>query len=179
MEGTEPMIRALDGVMPQIHETAFVSETAYVIGDVVIGPGSSVWPGAVIRGDSARITIGANTNIQDNSVLHSDNGAMIGDYVTIGHRVMCHATRIGDHCLLGNGAVLNEGAELGEYCLVAAGAVVIEGMVVPPRRIVAGVPARERGDVAERHIELMKAANDSYMRRTVRYKAQGNLEQRK
>jgi carbonic anhydrase/acetyltransferase-like protein (isoleucine patch superfamily) len=170
------MIRTLDGISPQIHETAFVSETAYIIGDVVIGPGSSVWPGTVIRGDSARITIGANTNIQDNSVLHSDHGAIIGDHVTIGHRVMCHATKIGDHCLLGNGSVLNEGAELDEYCLVAAGAVVIEGMVVPARRIVAGVPARERGDVEERHLQLMKWATDSYVARTKRYKAQGNLE---
>jgi carbonic anhydrase/acetyltransferase-like protein (isoleucine patch superfamily) len=161
---------------PQIDATAFISEAAYIIGDVVIGPGSSVWPGAVIRGDSARITIGAYTNIQDNSVLHSDNGAMIGDYVTIGHRVMCHATRVDHHSLLGNGCVLNEGVELGEYCLVAAGAVVIEGMVVPARRIVAGVPARERGDVEDRHLQLMKAANDSYIARAVRYKAQGDLE---
>jgi carbonic anhydrase/acetyltransferase-like protein (isoleucine patch superfamily) len=170
------MIRSLDGVTPQIHETAFVSETAYVIGDVVIGPGSSVWPGAVIRADSARITIGACTNIQDNSVLHSDHGAAIGDYVTVGHRVMCHATKIGDRSLLGNGCVLNEGVELGEYCLVAAGAVVIEGMIVPPRRILAGVPARERGDLEERHLQLMKAANDSYIARTTHYKAQGVLE---
>ncbi|MBI4305536.1 MAG: gamma carbonic anhydrase family protein [Chloroflexi bacterium] len=170
------MIRSLQGKTPQVHATAFISETAYVIGDVVIGEGSSVWPGAVIRGDSARITIGAFTNIQDNSVIHTDNGAVIGDYVTIGHRVVCHATRVGDGSLLGNGCVLNEGAELGEQCLVAAGAVVIEGMKVPPRKIIAGVPARERGDVEKRHLELMKWANDSYIARTKQYKAQGGLE---
>lgn len=169
------MIRTLDGISPQIHETAFVSEAAYVIGDVVIGPGSSVWPGAVIRGDSARITIGAHTNIQDNSVLHSDHGAIIGDHVTIGHGVVCHASKVGNHCLLGNGSVLNEGVDLGEYCLVAAGAVVIEGMVVPARRIIAGVPARERGEVEARHLQLMKSANDSYLARIARYKAHGNL----
>lgn len=170
------MIRSLDGKTPQIHPKAFVSEAAYIIGDVVIGEGCSVWPGAVIRGDSARISIGAFSNIQDNSVLHSDHGAVIGEYVTIGHRVMCHASKIGDRSLLGNGCVLNEGAELGEYCLVAAGAVVIEGMKVGPRKILAGVPARERGDVLERHLQLMKGANDSYIARTSRYKAQGNLE---
>ena len=170
------MIRSLNGISPQIHESAFVSEAAYIIGDVVIGPGSSVWPGAVIRGDSARIVIGANSNIQDGSVLHSDHGAMIGDFVTIGHRVICHATEVADHCLLGNGSVLNEGVKLGEYCLVAAGAVVVEGMVVPARRVVAGVPARERGDVEERHLQLMKSANDSYIRRVKPYKAQGDLE---
>lgn len=89
---------------------------------------------------------------------------------------MCHASRIGDRSLLGNGCVLNEGAELGEYCLVAAGAVVIEGMKVGPRKILAGVPARERGEVLDRHLQLMKAANDSYIARTGRYKAQGDLE---
>ena len=170
------MIRSLDGKTPQIHPTAFVSEAAYIIGDVVVGEGCSIWPGTVIRGDSARITIGAFTNIQDNSVLHSDHGAVIGDHVTIGHRVMCHASRIGSHSLLGNGCVLNEGAELDEYCLVAAGAVVIEDMKVGSRKILAGVPARERGDVQERHLQLMKGANDSYIARTPRYKAQGNLE---
>ncbi|MBI4219699.1 MAG: gamma carbonic anhydrase family protein [Chloroflexi bacterium] len=170
------MIRSLNGKTPLIHETAFVSESAYVIGDVVIGQGSSVWPGVVVRGDSSRITIGSFTSIQDNSVLHTDNGAVIGDYVTIGHRVMCHATRVGDGSLLGNGSVLNEGVELGEQCLVAAGAVVIEGMKVTSRKIVAGVPARERGDVEERHLQLMKWANDSYIARTKQYKAEGGLE---
>ena len=103
------MIRSLDGISPQIHPTAFVSEAAYVVGDVVIGEGSSVWPGSVVRGDMGRVTIGKYTNVQDNSVVHCDTDTTIGDYVTIGHRVVCHAKSVGDRSLLGNGSVVNDG----------------------------------------------------------------------
>ena len=89
------MIRTLDGITPRIHPTAFVSEAAYVIGDVEIGEGSSVWPGSVIRGDMGKITIGKYTCVQDNSVVHCDTDATIGDYVVIGHRVVCHAKNVG------------------------------------------------------------------------------------
>ena len=95
------MIRSFNGKTPRVDPTAFVSEAAYVVGDVEIGPYSSVWPGVVIRGDMGRITIGSHTNIQDNSVVHSDTDATLGDYVTLGHSVVCHAARVEDYALLG------------------------------------------------------------------------------
>ncbi|NQW16666.1 MAG: gamma carbonic anhydrase family protein [Chloroflexi bacterium] len=170
------MIRSYGGKTPQIHPTAFVSEAAYVLGDVIIGEGSSVWPGVVIRADAARITIGSHTNIQDNSALHADTPMNIGDYVTVGHLVMCHAVEIGDHSLLGNGATLNHGVKVGAGSLVAAGAVVVEGMDIPPKSLVAGMPARIRGEVEERHTNLIERATQSYIDRTPKFKAEGNLE---
>ncbi|MDA0232919.1 MAG: gamma carbonic anhydrase family protein [Chloroflexi bacterium] len=171
-------IRSLDGKTPQIDPAAFVSEAAYIVGDVVIGPNSSVWPGAVIRADSGRITIGAGSNVQDNSVLHADADAVIGDGVTIGHGVVCHARAIADGCLIGNGAVLNDGVELGEGCLVAAGTTVTENTVFPPRSLVRGIPGKAIGTIRERHAELQRRAAESYVRRIARYRAEGNLESR-
>lgn len=170
------MIRSFGGKTPVIHETAFISEAAYVIGDVEIGPGSSVWPGVVIRGDSASIKVGAHSNVQENSVLHADEDQVIGDYVTIGHLVMCHAVEIGDRCLLGNGAVLNNGVKIGEGSLVAAGAVVVEGMEVPPNSLVAGMPARVRGEIKDRHRKIMDSATQAYIDLTPEFKAEGGLE---
>ncbi len=170
------MIRSYGGKTPIIHPSAFVSEAAYVLGDVEIGEGSSIWPGVVIRADAAKITIGKNSNVQDNSVLHADTPMNIGDHVTIGHLVMCHATEIGNNSLLGNGATLNHGVKIGEGSLVAAGATLIEGMEVPDNSIVAGTPGRVRGDVQERHRKLMDGATNSYIRRTPLFKEQGDLE---
>jgi carbonic anhydrase/acetyltransferase-like protein (isoleucine patch superfamily) len=170
------MIRSYDGKTPVIHPSAFVSEAAYVIGDVEIGEGSSIWPGVVIRADAAKITIGKNSNVQDNSVLHADTPMFIGDNVTIGHLVMCHATEIGDNSLLGNGATLNHGVKVGAGSLVAAGAVLVEGMEVPENSVVAGMPGRVRGQVQERHRKLMDGATNSYVRRTPLFKAEDDLE---
>ena len=170
------MIRSYGGKTPVIHPSAFVSEAAYVLGDVEIGEGSSIWPGVVIRADAAKITIGKNTNVQDNSVLHADTPMNIGDRVTIGHLVMCHATEIGDNSLLGNGATLNHGVKVGVGSLVAAGATLVEGMEVPENSVVAGTPGRVRGEVKERHRQLMDGATDSYIRRTPLFKAEGGLE---
>ena len=170
------MIRSLDGVMPQIHHTAFVSESAYVVGDVEIGENSSVWPGTVIRADNGKISIGANTCIQDNSVVHGDDDVTIGDNVAIGHRVMCHAGSVGEGTLIGNGAVVNDGAEIGEGSLIASGAMVIERMQIPPRSMVLGVPAKIRGEVANRHSQLIQSTVDHYVLKGQRYKRQGDLE---
>ena len=170
------MIRSLDGVAPRVHPTAFVSEFAYVIGDVEIGPSSSVWPGTVIRADAGRISIGARTCIQDNSVLHGDADVEIGDGVVIGHRVMCHAGTVGDGSLIGNGAVVNDGAEIGAGSLVASGAMVIERMTIPPGSMVVGVPARVRGPVQERHSRMIAATAAGYAEKAAHYKRQGALE---
>lgn len=169
-------LRSLGGKSPQVDPEAFVSEAAYIIGDVVIGPRSSVWPGTVIRADSGRITIGAGSNIQDNSVLHADADASIGDGVTIGHGVVCHAREISDGCLIGNGAVLNDGVQLGKECLVAAGSTVTENQVFPARSLIRGTPGKVLGTIKERHAELQRRAAESYVTRIARYRAEGTFE---
>ncbi len=171
------MIRPLNGVMPRIHPEAFVSEAAYVIGDVEIGAGSSVWPGSVIRGDSGKIVIGENTCVQDNSVIHSDGPATIGDNVVLGHRVVCHALKVGDGVIIGNGAVVNGGTtELGDHVLVAAGAVVLENAVIPARTFLVGIPAREKGTVSEEQIARFLLTAEHYSERGRVYKKSGGLE---
>ena len=102
------MIRNLNNLKPKINDKAYVNEAAYVVGEVEIDEFSSVWPGAVIRADSGKISIGKRSNIQDNSAVHSDNGSIIGDDVTIGHGVVIHSKKIGNGTLIGNGAVLND-----------------------------------------------------------------------
>ena len=170
------MIRSLGGVMPKIHPTVFVSEFAYVVGDVEIGEGSSVWPGAIVRGDMGKITIGKHTNVQDNSAVHGDADVVIGDYVTIGHKVLCHAKSVGDRCVLGNGAVVNDGVEIGEYSLVASGTMLVDNVKIPPRSLVVGSPGKALRPVSERHLARMKWYCEVYMEKTKRYKADGNLE---
>ena len=169
------MIRTLDGITPRVHPTAYVSEAAYVIGDVVIGEGSSVWPGTVIRGDMGRIEIGKHTCVQDNSVVHCDTNATIGDNVVIGHRVVCHAKEVGDRTLLGNGSVVNDGVTIGAECVIASGAVVLDDMQIPARSIAVGVPARVRGEVQDRHLKLGEYFNGVYVLKAQRYLRNGGL----
>ncbi len=172
------MIRPFRGIMPRIHPDAFVSEFAYVVGDVEIGAGSSVWPGSVVRGDAGRIIIGRNTCVQDNSVVHSDGrGGVIGDNVLIGHRVVCHADKVGDNVVLGNGSVVNgENTEVGDNCLIAAGAVVRENTKVPPNSFMVGVPAVLKGQVTEEHLKRFRFNIDLYVKFGQEYKADGALE---
>ena len=169
------MLRSLDGLSPKVHPTAFVSELAYVVGDVEIGEGSSVWPGTVIRADSGRISIGRNTCIQDNSVVHGDDDVEIGDNVVIGHRAVCHAKTVGDRVLIGTGATVNDGVEIGEDSILASGTVVLDRTVVPARAIVTGIPGRVRGQVEQRHLDLVKHYCDEYVAKAQRYLRQGNL----
>lgn len=121
------------------------------MGDVTLGPRSSVWYGAVLRGDMARIVIGESTNIQDGTIVHVDEGrpALIGARVGVGHRVIVHGCTVEDECLIGMGSVLLNGVVIGSGSVVAAGAVVLEGMVVPPGSLVMGVPARVARPVDE------------------------------
>ena len=135
------VIRSYKGKTPRIAEDAFVSEAAYVVGDVEIGAGSSVWPGAVVRADFAPIRIGSNTHIEDNSTLHQGDPIDIGDNVTIGHNVVVHCRRIGHNTLIANHATLLDRAEVGAGCVVAAGAVLRPDTKVPDGSFVAGVPA--------------------------------------
>ena len=138
------MIRSFNGKVPKVHPTAFVSEAAYVVGDVTIGENSSVWPGAVIRGDYGTIAIGKGSVIQDNCVVHADDYLHIGDNVSVTHGAVLHGHRVGDNVLIGINAVLLEEAEIGSYCLIGAGAVVRGGAKIPDESLVVGVPGQVR-----------------------------------
>lgn len=130
--------------MPVIHSSAFIAPGAVVLGDVTIGRESSVWYTAVLRGDMAPITIGAETNLQDAVIVHVDEGVpcTIGSRVGVGHRAILHGCTVEDECLIGMGAIVLNGARIGTGSVVAAGAVVREGMQVPPRSLVMGVPGK-------------------------------------
>jgi carbonic anhydrase/acetyltransferase-like protein (isoleucine patch superfamily) len=131
---------------PDLHADAFVAAGARIVGEVRLGEGSSVWYNAVLRGDSAGITVGAGSNLQDNVSVHVDAGhpVVLGRDVSVGHNAVVHGCTIGDGALIGMGSVVLSGAEIGAGCLVAAGAVVLPGTVVPHGSLVAGVPAKVR-----------------------------------
>lgn len=122
----------------------FIASTATVLGDVALGEGSSVWFGAVIRGDRDSITIGKDANIQDNAVVHTSRGfpVRVGDSVSVGHGAILHGCQIADRVLVGMGAILMNGSEVGEDSLIGAGAVVTEGTKIPPNSVVLGVPGK-------------------------------------
>jgi carbonic anhydrase/acetyltransferase-like protein (isoleucine patch superfamily) len=139
------ILKSFRGKTPQLGQRVYVSENAAVIGDVVIGDDSSVWFGTTVRGDCHWIRIGSRTNVQDNCTIHVTTGThptVIGDEVTIGHGAIVHGCTIERGALIGMGAIVLDAAVVGEGALVAAGAVVSEGMHVPPRTLVAGVPAK-------------------------------------
>ncbi len=145
------LIMPYNGNEPQIADSAYIAPTAVIVGDVVIGPESSVWFGVVIRGDTGAIRIGAGTSVQDNSVIHvnSDADTLIGDEVTIGHGAILEGCDVKHGALIGMGAIVLSGATVHENALVAAGAVVREGAAVEADTLVAGVPAKPRGLVSE------------------------------
>ena len=127
-----------------IHPTAFIHPAAFVCGDVTLGPRVSVWPTAVIRGDTAPITIGADSNVQDGTIIHVDHGVptLIGERVAIGHRAIVHGATVGDDCLIAMGAILLNHVKVGAGSVIGAGAVCAEGMEIPAGSIVLGVPGR-------------------------------------
>lgn len=146
------ILKAFGGKTPRIDPAAaFVAETAVLIGDVTVGPGASVWYGAVLRGDSGSISVGANTNIQDNAVIHAGDGfrTVIGSGVTVGHGALVHGCAVGDGALIGMHATVLNGAVVGAGSVVAAGAVVTEGTEVAPGCVAMGVPAKVRGRVSD------------------------------
>lgn len=167
------MIRSFDGKTPRIAETAWVSEAAYVIGDVEIGENSGVWPGTVIRGDFASIKIGCSTQIEDNSVVHSGVPVEIGDNIIIGHSVVMHGIKIGNNCLIGNNATILDNAEIGSFCIIGAGCVVNQGMKIPDNSFVVGVPAEIKGQVAPERWQQRQRGRGGYAELLKRYKEQG------
>lgn len=167
------MIKSFGDKAPKVAESAFVSEAAYVIGDVEIGENSSVWPGTVIRGDFAKIVIGQNTQIEDNSVVHTGTPLTIGDNVHIGHSVVVHCHKIGNNVLVGNNATLLDHAEVGDFCVISANALVGQGMKIPNRSFVAGIPAEIKGEVTAEQIARIKMGVLAYVNLAQEYKKQG------
>jgi carbonic anhydrase/acetyltransferase-like protein (isoleucine patch superfamily) len=163
----------LDDSTPQIPSSAWVAETADVIGAVVLGEDASVWFGTVIRGDTETIRIGRRTNIQDNSVLHADHGMplLIGDNVTVGHQVMLHGCTIGDGSLIGIGAIVLNGARIGKNCLVGAGSLVTEGKEFPDGSMIMGTPAKVMRELTPEQIQGLGKSAQNYVENARRYKA--------
>lgn len=163
------MIREYRGILPAIDASAFVDESAQIIGDVHIGGESSVWMNCVVRGDVNSIRIGRRTNLQDGTIVHvmrDTHPTRLGDDVTVGHGVILHGCTIEGRCLVGMGAILLNGATLGHDCIVAAGTLVPEGMTVPPRSLVMGSPAKVRRELSDAEV----ASILDYARRYVGYR---------
>jgi carbonic anhydrase/acetyltransferase-like protein (isoleucine patch superfamily) len=166
-------IYQLDELAPKMHETAWVADSAQVIGDVALAEGVSVWFGTVIRGDTESVRIGRGSNIQDASVLHADPGVPleIGEDVSIGHQVMLHGCTIGDGSLIGIGAVVLNRARIGKNCLVGAGSLVTEGKEFPDGSMILGSPAKAVRQLSPEQIEGLKAIAHHYVENARRYKA--------
>ena len=167
-------IYQLDQWRPEVHPSAFVADSAQVIGQVSLGAEASVWFGCVIRGDTEHIAIGAGSNIQDASVLHADYGfpLQVGARVTVGHQVMLHGCHIGDESLIGIGAVVLNGARIGRGCLVGAGSVVTEGKEFPDGALILGSPARLVRILEPEQVERMRASAAHYVENARRHAAQ-------
>lgn len=163
----------LDGSTPQVAESAWVADSAEVMGNVHLAADSSIWFGAVLRGDNDPITIGAGTNVQDGSVLHSDFGQplTLGERVTVGHKVMLHGCTVGDESLIGIGAVVLNGARIGRNCLVGAGALVTEGKEFPDGSMILGSPAKAVRQLTPEQIQGLRRSAEGYIDNARRFRA--------
>jgi len=160
------MLRPHRGGLPRVHPSAFIDDSAQVIGDVEIGEESSVWMMVVIRGDVHRIRIGRRSNVQDGTIVHvmkDTHPTTIGDNVTIGHAAIVHGCTIEDQCLIGMGAILLNGSHVGTGSIVAAGSLVPEGMVIPPRSLVMGSPAKVRRQLGDESVAEIQMYADRYV----------------
>jgi carbonic anhydrase/acetyltransferase-like protein (isoleucine patch superfamily) len=174
------MIKSVNGKTPKIAGSAFVSEAAYVIGDVEIGENSSVWPGAVIRGDMGKITIGKNTAIEDNCVIHSGTPSVpwkgdvtIGDNVIFGHGAISNGRKIGNNVVVSIGSTILHDVEIGDYSIIAAGCVVREKMIIPERSFVVGVPGKIKGTVSEEQMWWSENSPKIYSETADLYRKEG------
>jgi carbonic anhydrase/acetyltransferase-like protein (isoleucine patch superfamily) len=169
------MLQTYERHTPNIDATAFVHEGAWVIGQVEVGPQSSVWPTAVLRGDVGPIRIGARSNIQDGAICHdttSMSAVWVGDEVTVGHRAILHGCRIEDRCLIGMGAIVLDNAVVGEGSVIGAGAVVVAGTIIPPNSIVFGTPGKVVRSTSDTHRRMIEAGWAAYVEETRRWLAQ-------
>lgn len=168
------MIRRFKSVTPSVDRTAFVDESAQVIGDVTIGAESSVWMNVVMRGDVHHIRVGRRTNIQDLTMVHvmrDTHPTVIGDEVTIGHSAVIHGTTIEDRVLIGMAAVLLNGVRVGHDSIVAAGTLLTEGTVIPPRSLVMGRPGRVKRELTDAEVADIRWYADNYVRYRLDYQS--------
>ncbi len=156
---------------PEVHPGAWVHPSATLIGETRVAELASVWPGAVLRADVARIEIGRASNVQDLAVLHPnlEKPVLIGEGVTIGHSAVVHGSVVGGHCLIGMGAVVMD-CEIGEYCLIAGGAVVTPGSKIPPRSMVMGAPAKVKRQLTEEECSGLERSAEEYIRLAGHYR---------
>ena len=167
------MIRTLGDKIPKVADTAWVSEFAYVVGDVEIGEYCSIWPGVTIRGDGeGKIVLGSYVNVQEGSVIHG-SGLVIEDYVTIGHSVVVHGDHIGEGSLLGNNCTFLHHSTLGKQCLIAANSVILSGSNVPDRSFVTGVPGTIKREVTDQQIANMKRTAHALVERAKLFRDSG------
>jgi len=166
--GGDALIKSFNGKSPIVASSAFISRTALVCGDVVIGKHSGIWPGAIIRGDYSRISIGNRSYVEDGCILHTGEVALeIADDVLMGHGAVVHCRWVGRGALIAMNATLLMDAEIGEFSTIAAGAVVTEGMKIPPYSLVTGVPARVTGRVPEEEVQQRLKEYGDYMVRVM------------
>jgi len=176
MAPSDPRILPFGDVSPDLAPDVFVADTARLIGDVVIGEGSSVWFGTVVRGDVHYIRIGRNVNVQDMTMIHVTSGThptLIGDNVTVGHRATLHGCTVEDGALIGMGATILDTAVIGAEAMVGAGALVTPGTKVPPRTLWVGAPARYKRDLRESELENLRRSASHYRALAEKYRAAG------
>jgi carbonic anhydrase/acetyltransferase-like protein (isoleucine patch superfamily) len=169
------MIRTFQGAEPRIHPTAFIEDSAHVIGDVHIGEESSVWFNTVVRGDVHFIRIGDRTNVQDNSVIHVRNGTcptILEDEVTVGHSVTLHGCYVERGALIGIGSILLDDVRVGDHAIVAAGSLLSPGTVVPPRSLVMGMPARVKRALSDEEVAVLDVFWKNYVALTKIYRSE-------
>lgn len=161
----------VDGKTPQVDSTAWIADSAQVMGHVTLGPDASVWFGCVLRGDTESMTIGEGSNIQDLTVMHADHGLplTIGKHVTVGHKVMLHGCTIGDESLIGIGAVVLNGVKIGRNCIIGANALITEGKVIPDNSLVMGQPGKVVRELEEGQIEALRLSAQHYVQNWRRY----------
>ena len=160
------LIRGFRGHQPKLDPTAFVADTATLIGDVTLGARSSVWFGAVLRGDVFHIRIGEETSIQDNAVIHVTHdqyATEVGSRVTVGHGVTLHGCTVGDLCIVGMGAIVLDQAVIGDRSIVGAGALVTPGTKIPPGHLAVGSPARPKRPLTEEELSWLESSAQHYV----------------
>lgn len=164
---------ALDGIAPEVHESAWVAPDANLIGRIVMEEGSSVWFGCTLRGDNEEIRVGAGSNVQENVVCHTDMGypLTIGAGCTIGHKAMLHGCTIGENSLIGMGATILNGAKIGRNCLIGAGALIPEGKEIPDGSLVMGMPGKVVRQLDEAAIEGLRMSALNYQQNARRFRA--------
>jgi carbonic anhydrase/acetyltransferase-like protein (isoleucine patch superfamily) len=169
---------ALGTKKPRIHSTAILAPSATIIGGVVIGPRTSIWPGAVIRGDYGYIRIGSDCSIQDNVVVHcsAENPTIIGNGVTVAHSAVIHACRIWDECLIGVGAIIFDGASVGTHSILGVGSIVLGGKRIPPRTVAVGAPAMVIRRATKNDIRLIRESYRAYVEMARRYVKSGTFK---